>query len=286
MDSGRISILTSKDKEISEYCITLEDMEEINLGSTVIIINPNGCNNLHIIEMSDFIRTNLNKDDYYNPYSRNKIQFSNDDLEELKIKHETEIQRIKNLPKQIYLQLIEILKLVQTNKLEIFYLPYIINILQMLMGILPLFNNLEESCGLEFPQMGEMITIFEKNIENELLKIKESINEDKDKLLEHQEFCSIPDEMREIFVFKFHQLVDIMNKIVLTKKETEYASSILSIFEKLDKIRGYIESEDYGKIIFNNDKFLEDLYNVLILLDDKIQKINDEVNAIEPDVSV
>ena len=279
MDSGKISILSIEDKNKSEYCITLESMEDIEIGSQVVIINPINCSGLHIIELTDFIRTNMDKEEYYNPYNRNKIEFNDIDTQTLLDKKNEEKQRIHELPKQIYLQLIEILKIISDNKLEILFLPDIIDILEVLMGMLPFLSNLEEACGLEFPRIANMIDSFEKQIETKLLRIKEMIVDKKDDLLNQQEFCPIPSNFKEILVYKFSQLVDLMNKIVLERKESVYSSRILSIFVNLDKIREYIESETYAKLIFQNDNFMESLYNILIVADEEIIEIYDDIKS-------
>ena len=116
MDQGILTKATTELINNSEYNTSFETMELIEENDEIIRINPKDSHSTHLIKLNEFIKINIAKNKFNNPYTRNDISFSQEHLELLlKLKKDL-IKSIKNIPHELFVDFIAILLFVSTVK--------------------------------------------------------------------------------------------------------------------------------------------------------------------------
>ena len=273
MDRGKIKLLVLGDKENASIMCDLESLEEIEENEKIISITPYQSSRLHLIKIRDFIRFNIDKEEYINPHNRNQVIFSEEDLEVLKIAKQTEINILRALPNEVFVKLLEILKSIIDKKIAMFYFPSIINILNLLLGVIPQLNSLDETLGSYEPEITNMNFNIQKEIKSAIENIEEELGNEENvqRCQLHEECILLPYEIKSVLNYTFERLVGVIEKVILEKKETEFSKKILTIFLDLDSIRGIFES--FGPLIFNNPILQNKTDNILITISDNLQKL-------------
>jgi len=275
MDTGVIKTIESNDKESAGIMCDMESLEEIENDEIIVKIYPYQSSTTHLIKLRDFIRFNMDKEKYTNPHNRNLLNFSDEDLLILQKAKDDEIELLKSLPNKVFTKLVDNLKLIIQHKIEMYYFPSIVHILNTLLGVIPFLNSMDEFLGSYEPEVNEMILGLQKDLEIGLEKISHDLEspETIGKVQLEEECLLIPDEIKKILCFVFERLVKIMETILECKKESEYSQKVLSVFLNLDTVRNIFEN--YGNLIVADSKKMENIDNVLIFISTKLYELEE-----------
>lgn len=271
-DSGDIKEITINDLTNAEYKVSLETMEEISVDEKCVIITPNKCNNYHIILLDEFIKSNLHGK-FKNPYSRNFVEFSCDNLEILENLRKNYIKSLKNIPHEIFIRFLSILEKINENNVQIFYFPDVTKIFSILLGVLPIFENLDEALGYYNDDINKIINQTEKNLESTLntfeleLSNVETINKFKNQI----EFYTIPEYIKEFINNLFQELLIILYKFADANYEFIVKDKILDVFYLLDDIHYFFTN--IGEKILSNDILEEKIMVMICKADEKVSEL-------------
>lgn len=271
-DSGNIKEIAIDDLTNAEYKVSLETMEEISINKKCVIITPDKCVNYHILLLDEFIKSNLHGK-FKNPYNRNIVEFSDENLEILENLRKNFIKSLKNIPHEIFIHFLKILEKINDNNVQIFYFPDVTKIFSILLGVLPIFENLDEALGYYNDDINKIINQTQKNLESVLntfeleLSNCETINKFKHQI----EFYTIPEYIKEFINNLFLELLIILNKFADTNNEFIVKDNILDIFYLLDDIHYFFTN--IGDKIINNELLEEKMMLMLCKADEKVSEL-------------
>ena len=258
-DKGSICISTNNLINSAKYNTSLETMDLIEENTEIVLIIPNGTTTNHIIDLKEFIRMNLRKGGIFkNPYTRNDVEFSEDDTKKLLEMRKQLLKTLKTLPHQIFIKFVQVLEKTEEKNVQLVYFPEIAKIFQLLLGIMPFFEQLEELVGESDENVSEMIKEVENKIDTTVTTFANEL-EDEEKVKQNAEyigFLTIPDHLKETIIFLFHELVIILKKLADLNIEFNYKEEILGIFLLLDDVY-YFLTNTYQEITITNNEELD-----------------------------
>lgn len=237
MDKGKVKLLEDTDLTNAQYKEDLESMEIIELGEKVVVINPHHSSSQHVIKCVDFVRSNLDKLEFENPYNRNKVEFVPEDLSELVELKKQFLSQVKSIPHEIFLQLMELIQKIIDNNLQIYYFTFIVDSLEKILTVLPIFENINEAYSME-PEANRIVQFF-FTATQKLLKAENDILSDEkyiEDTLAKSDIILVPQDVREIITVVFMQLVEFMKKVSVLRLEFKYTKDILEVVYTLEKI--------------------------------------------------
>jgi len=277
MDNGRVKLVTDKDIREAEYNSSLETMETIQPEERCVVIAPHMCKHNHLILVDEFIRSNL-KGEFKNPYTRNVVDFPEDDLRLLQEKRKEFIKNIKNDLHEIFVQFLEVLRMIQRESVEILYFSEIAKIFNVILSALPFFEELENAFGNYNDNYG----ILYKEIKTQVIKSIETFEKDiKDEpnmqqIRELVSFMTIPDEMKEIIRYIFSNFLNLLTELSEIKAEFDYKNILVGIFTNLDDIHCMYTT--FGTLS-NMGPIDTKIQLILCMIEDEIEKLRATIRA-------
>lgn len=277
MDSGRVILVTDKDIREAEYNSSLETMETIQPEDHCVVISPHMCKHNHLILVDEFIRSNL-KGEFKNPYTRNCVEFSVDDLQLLQEKRKEFIRNIKNDLHEIFVQFLNVLKMIQEEKVEILYFSEIAKIFNVILSALPFFEELENAFGNYNDNYG----ILYKEIKAQVVKSIETFEKDikeepnMQQVRELVSFMTIPDDMKEIIRYIFSNFLNLLTELSEIKAEFEYKNVLVGIFTNLDDIHCMYTT---FATLSNMNPIDSKIQLILCMIEDEIEKLRASIRS-------
>ena len=277
MDNGRVKLVTDKDIREAEYNSSLETMETIQPEERCVVIAPHMCKHNHLILVDEFMRSNL-KGEFKNPYTRNVVDFPEDDLRLLQEKRKEFIKNIKNDLHEIFVQFLEVLRMIQRESVEILYFSEIAKIFNVILSALPFFEELENAFGNYNDNYG----ILYKEIKTQVIKSIETFEKDiKDEpnmqqIRELVSFMTIPDEMKEIIRYIFSNFLNLLTELSEIKAEFDYKNILVGIFTNLDDIHCMYTT--FGTLS-NMGPIDTKIQLILCMIEDEIEKLRATIRA-------
>jgi len=264
MDTGRIDILNEELLQKAQYKEDLQTMDTLEVGVEVVVIHPHESSSIHVIKVEDFIHSNLEKIDFENMYNRNRVTFSDSDIEKLIALKKEALSKVKSIPHEIFIKLLGIISEIMRHHFEMYYFSFIVRSLEQLMTILPVFENINEAYGNMEPQTHQMIETFYKSV-NSFLDEEMTFLENPEYLEKVRleiEFTAIPHDYQEMISDVFRQLYEFMVKISEVKLEFKYTRDIITIAVKLETIKSWYHLLGSTRLFISDEKIIEKLFEV------------------------
>ena len=192
-DKGIISLSNKELVSNAEYNTSLETMELIDENVEVIIITPANTQVSHLVLLPEFIRMNVQRGKFKNPYTRNEVEFSEEDSERLYSMRKELIKTLKTVPHEIFVKFVRALESAHENNVELIYFPEIIKIFQVLLGAIPFFEQIEETLG-DNENISAMIKEVENSVSNAVNIFENDVVDEENvkKNIEYIGFLTIP----------------------------------------------------------------------------------------------
>lgn len=262
-DHGEITISTRDIIDSSEFNTSLETTDIIEPEQEIVLIKAN--KSTHLFLINEFVKSNISKRNYINPYNRNIISFSDTDLNILnKIKKDI-IKSMKNIPHEIFEKLVNVMKVIKEKDLQLIYFNEITNIFNILLSAIPFFETIEE-----IDNINNIITDIENNLLTTLDVFLENLNnetsvQENKKVID---YLTIPDQIKETYDFMFSELVTILERISELNIEFENKDTILDIFKSMDHIYMYLTNNT-----INNEEQEVKVVCLLCIIEEKINDL-------------
>lgn len=276
MDSGKVTLVTDKEIREAEYNSSLETMETIQPGDRCVAIVPHLCKHRHLILADEFIRSNL-KGEFKNPYTRNVVELSEDDLQFLKEKRKEFIRNMKNDLHDIFAQFLEVLKLIQKESIEILYFSEIAKIFNVILSALPFFEELDNALGTYNENYGIMYNEIKTQVVKSIKTFETDITDEPNlqQIRELVSFMTIPDDIKEIIRYIFSNFLNLLTELSEIKAEFEYKNILLGIFTNLDDIHNMYTT--FGTLSMGAIDCKIQL--ILCMIEDEIEKLRTSIRA-------
>jgi hypothetical protein len=262
-DHGEILISTKELIDNAEFNTSLETTDIIEPEQEIVLIKAN--KSTHLFLINEFVKSNISKRNYINPYNRNIISFSDTDLSKLnKLKREI-IKSMKNIPHEIFEKMINVMKVIKEKDLQLIYFNEITNIFNILLSAIPFFESIEE-----IENINNIITDIENNLISSLDVFLENLNNDAS-VQENKkviDYLTIPDQIKETYNFMFSELVTILEQISELNIEFENKDAILDIFKSMDHIYIYLTNHS-----INSEEQEIKVVCLLCVIEEKINEL-------------
>lgn len=274
MDKGQIKLLEETDLANAQYKEDLETMEVIDLGERVVLVYPHNSSSQHVIKCVDFVRSNLDKLEFENPYNRNKVEFEADALSELVELKKYLLSQVKSIPHEIFLQLLELIQKIVDKNLQIYYFTFIVDSLEKILTVLPIFENINEAYSME-PEANRIVQFFYTATQKLLKSENDLLSEEKyiEDTLSKSNVILVPQDVREIITAVFTQLVEFMKKVSVLRLEFKYTKDILDVVYTLEKITAWY------KIFYIAGMDDQSVVSKIVVLFEHISELTSQVNG-------
>jgi len=276
MDKGKIKNLVEEDLADAQYKEDLETMESIELGEKVVVIKPYSSHAVHILKVSDFVKSNLDKLEFENPYSRKKVEFEEDDKNELQDIRKELLSKVKSIPHEIFLKLLTLIDKIFEKNVQMSYFNFIVDAINKILVVLPVFENINEAYSLE-PHINEITNNFYKTILEHIDKEFEYLETNIEDIQLKDEFLTIPYDIRDMITELFLSIFTFMKEIAEIKEEFKYTNDILEIIYRLEDVRILYQ------VFYNKNGNDEKLINSLILTSEKIAALKEKARRVTND---
>jgi hypothetical protein len=276
-DKGYICNISSNELEKALYKNSFETLEEIKENEECVVIRPYHCENYHILLIDEFIKSNI-KGDYINPYNRNKIVFSDEDKIVLENKRQIYISTLKNKPHELFEKFTHILDKIKETNTEIFLFPDIAKTLNILLQILPFFENLEEALGHYDQDIEKIVRELEERIQKILDELLKEVNDSNtvNKFLEKTLFMTIPIEIQNNLKFLFSDFLNIIHQLTEKKMEFSFKDQIVNIFNLMDDVHMMFCYE--SDVILKNENIESKIFSLLCYIDELINQLKNDIH--------
>lgn len=271
MDIGKIIEATDSYIDGAEYSSSLETMEKITIDEKCILIMPYKCQSHHLILIDEFIRSNL-KGEFRNPYTRNQVGFSKEDLKIITDLRREYIKNMKNDLHEIFVQFLLLMKFIQSHELEIQYFPEISKIFNIILTALPFFEELENAFGNYDNNYEILFKEIKSRVIHTIDTFRSELNEETniERAKELISFMTIPDEIKDIIRYIFSNFLILLSDLSESKTEFEHKDALVNIFSNLDDIHYIYTSFSHLSSISNIDIKIQ---LILCMIQDEIEKL-------------
>jgi len=254
VEKGKISNAIKNVITSAQYNTSLETMDLIEEGQEIVCIEipTNGETPVtHLVLLKEFVRMNLGRGMFNNPYTRNNVEFSEEDTDKLNSLKKEVLKSLKKLPHDTFIKFVNVLNIAHQKKVELLYFPDIAKIFQILLGVIPFFERVDELTNSENENISNAVREIENSLDSTINTFSEELADEEKikKNLEDIGFLTIPDFIKEQITYLFHEFVELLAGLGESSSEFTYKDEILDIFIILDNVHYFLCTE----IIYNEE---------------------------------